>query len=390
MATMKTVAIIVAAGAGLRAGGDLPKQFQLLEGKSVLRHTLEAFVRHPDIHTVITVIAQGFENHYAQAAVGLALPAAVIGGATRQESCALGIAAAKAMQPDAVLIHDAARPFVSSKIISDVIAKLLEAEAVIPALPVADTMKRAVAGKITQTLARDGLYFVQTPQGFDFDKIHAAHKALAAMGVNDLTDDAAVAEAMGMKVHIVAGDPANRKLTTTQDMQDANQKMNQLQNTETRVGQGVDFHTFTMGHSIWLCGVEIPHSYSLLGHSDADVALHAITDALLGAIGEADIGTHFPPSDPQWKNAKSAIFVAKAVSLIKKRGGEIGNVDVTILAEAPKISPHLAAMKAALSHMLAIATDRIAIKATTTEQMGAIGRKEGMAALATATVRLPL
>ena len=390
MAAMKTVAIIVAAGAGLRAGGDLPKQFQLLGGKSVLRHTLEAFVRHPEIHTVITVIAQGFENHYAEAADGLALPAAVIGGATRQESCARGIEAAATMLTDAVLIHDAARPFVSAKVISDVIAKLGHAEAVIPALPVADTMKRAEAGIITQTLARDGLYFVQTPQGFDFNKIHAAHKALAAMGVNNLTDDAAVAEAMGMQVHIVAGDPVNRKLTTTQDMQDANQKMNQLQNTETRVGQGLDFHTFTTGHSIWLCGVEIPHSYSLLGHSDADVALHAITDALLGAIGEGDIGTHFPPSDPQWKNAKSAIFVAKAVSLIKKRGGEIGNVDVTILAEAPKISPHLAAMKAALSHMLAIATDRIAIKATTTEQMGAIGRKEGMAALATATVRLPL
>ena len=389
MAAMKTVAIIVAAGAGLRAGGDLPKQFQLLEGKSVLRHTLEAFVRHPEIHTVITVIAQGFENHYAQAAVGLALPAAVIGGATRQESCALGIAAAAALQPDAVLIHDAARPFVSSKIISDVIAKLVEVEAVIPALPVADTMKRAKAGMITQTLARDGLYFVQTPQGFHFNKIRVAHQALAAKGVNNLTDDAAVAEAVGMKVHIVAGDPTNRKLTSSQDMQDANQKMNQLRNTETRVGQGIDFHTFTTGNSIWLCGVEIPHSHSLLGHSDADVALHAITDALLGAIGEGDIGTHFPPSDPQWKNAKSAIFIEKAISLIKKRGGEIGNVDVTILAEAPKINPHLAVMKTALSRMLGIPIDRIAIKATTTEQMGAIGRKEGMAATAIATVRLP-
>ena len=389
MAAMKTVAVIVAAGSGQRAGGDLPKQFQLLGGKSVLRHTLEAFARHPEIHTVITVIAQGFENHYAEAAIGLALPAAVMGGATRQESCALGIEAAAAIKPNAVLIHDAARPFVSAKIISDVIAKLAEAEAVIPVLPVADTMKRAEAGVVSQTLTRDGLYFVQTPQGFHFDKIRSAHKALAARGINNLTDDAAVAEAMGMKVHIVAGDPANRKLTTTQDMQDANQNMKQLQNTETRVGQGVDFHTFTTGHSIWLCGVEIPHSHSLLGHSDADVALHALTDALLGAIGESDIGVHFPPSDPQWKNAKSAIFIEKAVSLIKKRGGEIGNVDVTILAEAPKISPHLVAMKSSLSQILGIATDRIAIKATTTEQMGAIGRKEGMAATAIATVRLP-
>ena len=386
---MKTVAVIVAAGSGQRAGGELPKQFQLLGAKSVLRHTLEAFARHPEVHTVITVIAAGFESHYAEAAHDLALPAAVIGGATRQESCAKGIEAAAALQPDAVLIHDAARPFVSAKVISDVIAKLAEAEAVIPALPVADTMKRAEAGLITQTLARDGLYFVQTPQGFHFDKIRAAHQALTAKGVNNLTDDAAVAEAIGMKVHIVAGDPANRKLTTTQDMQDANRKMKQLQNTEMRVGQGVDFHTFTEGKSIWLCGVEIPHSHSLLGHSDADVVLHSITDALLGAIGEGDIGTHFPPSDPQWKNAKSAIFIEMAVSLIKKRGGEIGNVDVTILAEAPKISPHLDAMKASLSHMLGIATDRIAIKATTTEQMGAIGRKEGMAATAIATVRLP-
>jgi len=389
---MKTVAVIVAAGSGLRAGGDLPKQYQMLAGKTVLRHTLEAFAKHPSIATVITVISSGYETLYADAAKGLTLPPPITGGQTRQESCAKGIEAAAAFAPDSVLVHDAARPFVTSKIIDDVINGLQNAEAVVPALPVADTMKRAVGGVITETVPRDSLYFVQTPQGFHYQKIRAAHTTLAAQGINTMTDDAAVAEASGMKVTLVAGDVSNRKLTTAQDMRDAEEKMAPRGATfrsDIRVGQGVDFHTFTAGKSVWLCGVEIPHSHKLNGHSDADVALHALTDALLGAIGEGDIGIHFPPSDPQWRGAKSAIFVAKAVSLIQARNGEIGNVDLTILAEAPKISPYLAAMKLALANMLHITQDRIAIKATTTEQMGSIGRKEGMAAMATALVRLP-
>ena len=385
---MKTVAVIVAAGSGLRAGGDLPKQYQKLGGKPVLRHTLEVFIAHPAISEVITVIAAGYENLYAESVAGLTIEPAVEGGSTRQESCARGIEAAAKFNPDIILIHDAARPFISHKVIDDVIEKLQTADAVVPVLSVADTMKRADNGVITETLSRDSLYFVQTPQGFHYDKIRAAHKAVAETGINSLTDDAAVAEAAGIKVHIVTGDPANRKLTTNQDMQEAAAKMNSPL-PDIRIGQGIDFHTFESGNSVWLCGVEIPHTHKLKGHSDADVALHALTDALLGAIGESDIGAHFPPSDSQWKNAKSDIFVAKAVSLIKKRGGQIGNVDITILAEAPKISPHLDAMKHALSAMLGIKDDRIAIKATTTEKMGSIGRSEGMAAMATALVRLP-
>ena len=389
---MKVVAVIVAAGSGLRAGGDLPKQFQKLGDKPVLRHTLEVFVKHPQISAVITVIAAGYEKLYAEIISGLPLAPCVIGGATRQESCAKGVEAAAEFAPDAVLIHDAARPFVSAKVISDVIEKLNMAEAVIPALPVADTMKRADGGIITQTIARDGLYFVQTPQAFHFNKIRSGHQALAAKGINNLTDDAAVAEATGLKVHIVSGDPANLKLTTTQDMRETNIKMHLTRAnlfTDMRVGQGIDFHTFAKGKSIWLCGVEIPHSKTLQGHSDADVALHALTDALLGAIGEGDIGTHFPPTDAKWKGARSTIFIDKVIALIKERGGEIGNVDITILAEAPMISPYLQSMKSCLAKMLQITVDRIAIKATTTEKMGAIGRKEGMAALATAIVRLP-
>ena len=387
---MKVVAVIVAAGSGIRAGGNCPKQYQLLGEKSVLAHTLSAFAKHPEVSAVITVISTGFEADYDSAAAGLNLPPPIIGGRTRQESCAAGIEAAMEFAPDCVLIHDAVRPFVSAKVISDVLAQLTEAEAVIPALPVADTMKRAANGIISETVTRENLYFVQTPQGFHFNKIRAAHRTLAAQGINTLTDDAAVAEAVGMEVHIVAGELANKKLTTSADIQEANLKMRPHGIADLRIGQGIDFHTFDEGKCVWLCGVEISHSHSLKGHSDADVALHALTDALLGAIGEGDIGMHFPPTDAQWKNAKSSIFVAKAVSLIHAKGGTIGNVDITIMAEAPKISPHLAAMKFELSQMLGIATDRIAIKATTTETMGAIGRREGMAALASVTVRLPL
>ena len=386
---MKVVAIIVAAGSGLRMGGELPKQYQMLGKKTVLAHTLAAFASHREVAAVIAVIAKGFETQYAAAASGLNLATAVLGGRTRQESCAAGTEAAAIFKPDAVLIHDAARPFVSARMISDVIAKLGEVEAVVPALPVLDTLKRIKSGIIRETVPRDELYVVQTPQGFHFDQIRAAHHTLATRGINTLTDDAAVAEAAGMKVHTVAGDPANRKLTTSQDLQEANSKMNMPLLSDVRIGQGIDFHTFTTGNCVSLCGVEIAHTHKLLGHSDADVALHALTDALLGAIGEGDIGTHFPPSDAQWKNAKSEIFIAKAVNLIEKRGGEIGNVDLTILAESPQISPHLTAMKAALANMLNITTDRIAIKATTTETMGAIGRREGMAAFATAIVKLP-
>ena len=243
------------------------------------------------------------------------------------------------------------------------------------------------------TLNRSSLFSAQTPQGFHFEKIRAAHADAASTKKSGLTDDASVAEAYGMKVHIVEGDAINRKLTTTQDIAAADLEFRARQIAERpdlRVGHGMDFHVFEIGKSLWLCGVEIPHTHKLKGHSDADVALHALTDAILGAIGEGDIGTHFPPSDPQWKGARSSIFLTKACALLQALNGQLANVDITILAEEPKISPHLPAMKAELARQLQLDPKRIAIKATTTEKMGAIGRKEGMAAHAIATVRLPL
>jgi len=387
---MKVMAVIVAAGSGLRAGGEKPKQYQLLGDKPVLRHTLEAFITHPLIAKVITVIGEGHDALFHEASMGLDLAAPVTGGASRQESCRLGIEACVNDSPDAVLIHDAARPFISHNVITAVIEKLRDAAAVIPALAVADTIKQARDGIIGKTLDRSALFYVQTPQGFHFDKIRAAYRNAVEKKLSALTDDASVAEASGIAVHIVPGDEKNHKLTTMEDIRKANRDLGErTQLNDVRVGSGMDFHVFEKGKSVWLCGVEIPHTHKLKGHSDADVALHALTDAILGTIGEGDIGTHFPPSDPQWKNARSKIFVAKARQLLEAKGGVIANVDITILAETPKVSPHLAAMKAALSEMLGITLDRIAIKATTTEKMGAIGRKEGMAAMATATVRLP-
>ena len=315
------------------------------------------------------------------------------GGATRQESCRIGIEACLPHAPDLVLIHDAARPFVSHAVIDRVINALQTGEAAIPALGVPDTIKLASNGIVQDTLDRSSLFSAQTPQGFHFGKIRAAHADAASTQKSGLTDDASVAEAYGMKVHIVEGDAINRKLTTMQDIAAAYLELRARQITERpdlRVGQGMDFHVFEAGQSLWLCGVEIPHSKKLKGHSDADVALHALTDAILGAIGEGDIGTHFPPSDPRWKGAKSSVFVAKACALLQALNGQLANVDITILAEEPKISPHLAAMKAELARQLQLDPKRIAIKATTTEQMGAIGRKEGMAAHAIVTVRLPL
>ncbi len=389
---MKIAAIIVAAGSGSRAGGEQPKQYQKIGGEAILRRTLRIFANHPDITVVQTVIGANQLAAFKEAAQGLKVATPVVGGNTRQESCRIGIEACEPSKPDIVLIHDAARPFVSNESISAIIAALQQADGAIPALPVADTIKQANDGIVEMTLDRSTLYNVQTPQGFHFHAIREAHAKAASLGRTDFTDDAAVAEAAGLKVKLVPGDPRNRKLTTTQDiaMADAELKAQPARAIDIRVGQGIDFHRFETGASLWLCGVEIPHSHKLAGHSDADVALHAVTDAILGAIGEGDIGTHFPPTDPQWKGARSSIFLAKARDLLEAMGGTIANVDITILAEAPRIAPHIATMKAELARQLGIVESRIAIKATTTEMMGAIGRREGMAAMATATIRLPL
>jgi len=389
---MKVAAVIVAGGTGTRAGGDKPKQYQMIGGKPTIWWTLQAFLTHPQISHVQVVMGQGHETEFAHATSGLRLPPAAIGGESRQESCRIGVETCAPHQPDLILIHDAARPFVSHTVIDSVLAGLRFADAVIPGIAVADTLKHAPNGIISHTVDRASLYSVQTPQGFHFDKILAAHRRAARENQLGLTDDAAVAEFAGMKVHVVAGDPRNQKLTTQVDIAIADEKLTQqkfLEKPDVRVGQGIDFHVFEKGKSVRLCGVDIPHSLKLKGHSDADVALHALTDAILGAIGEGDIGTHFPPSDAQWKNSDSKIFVAKAVALLVAKGGIIANVDITVLAEAPKISPHIAKMKIVLASLLDIGGDRIAIKATTTEKMGAIGRREGMAAFAAVTVRLP-
>jgi 2-C-methyl-D-erythritol 4-phosphate cytidylyltransferase / 2-C-methyl-D-erythritol 2,4-cyclodiphosphate synthase len=389
---MTVAAVIVAGGSGLRAGGGKPKQYQLIGGKPVIWWTLKSFLDHPAISHVQVVVGAGHEEMYSAATAGLKLPAFVMGGASRQDSCRLGLEACAQFMPTKALIHDAARPFVSADLINNVIVELDHASAVIPGLPVADTMKYAPGGVINKTVDRSAMWFVQTPQGFDFQKILEAHRKVEREDIVGLTDDAAVAEACGMIVRIIAGEAQNKKLTTSEDVEIANAELMQkvfIERPDIRMGQGIDFHVFAAGKSVTLCGVAIPHSHKLKGHSDADVALHAVTDAILGAIGEGDIGMHFPPSDMQWKNAASSIFVHKAMALLSARGGVLANVDITILAEAPKISPHIAAMKAVLCPLLHLSADRIAIKATTTEKLGAIGRKEGMAAFAIATVRLP-
>jgi 2-C-methyl-D-erythritol 4-phosphate cytidylyltransferase/2-C-methyl-D-erythritol 2,4-cyclodiphosphate synthase len=389
---MSVAAVIVAGGSGLRAGGEKPKQYQLIGGKPVIWWTLRAFLEHPGITHVQTVIGEGQDEMFAEAAAGLGLPPPVVGGSTRQESCRAGIEACAPVAPDKVLIHDAARPFVSAELISHVIAELDRSEAVVPGLAVADTMKFAPGGIIERTVDRASLWFVQTPQGFSYSDIRAAHGKAMTNGLNSFTDDAAVAEHAGIPIRIISGRLENRKLTTTQDIDAANRQLMQETHAarlDVRMGQGIDVHEFEPGDGVILCGVRIPHSHRLKGHSDADAAMHALTDAILGSIGEGDIGTHFPPSDPQWKGISSSVFLAKAVDLLTARDGIIANADITILAEAPRVGPHIGTMKDVLSPLLGIAPDRIAIKATTTEKLGAIGRREGLAAFAIVTVRLP-
>lgn len=389
---MKVAAVIVAGGSGLRAGGEYPKQYQLIGGRPVIWWTLKAFASHPGISHVQTVIGEGHEALFASATQTLDIAAPVSGGATRQDSCRAGLEALAGMAPERVLIHDAARPFISHDLISHVIAWLDRHHCAIPGMPIAETLKLAPGGMVRQTVDRSGMWTAQTPQGFQYTAILEAHRAAHLAGVNNLTDDAAVAERAGLEIAMIAGRAENRKLTTAEDIThaDRSQTATLLHDLpDVRMGQGIDVHPFEPGDAVILCGVRIPYVMKLKGHSDADVAMHALTDAIFGAVGESDIGTHFPPSDPQWRGAASSIFLNKAVDAVRQRGGLIANVDITILAEVPRIAPHVAAMKAVLAPLLHIPVDRIAIKATTTEGLGAIGRKEGIMAFATATVRLP-
>ena len=378
-------AIIVGAGRGHRFGGPLPKQYRDLAGEPVVRHALRVFARHPAVTQVVGVIHPDDRDLFEAAADGLGIAGHTPGGAERQDSVRNGLEFAAGLMsggaPDLVLIHDAARPFASHRLISDVIAALDSAPGAVPALAVADTLKRGVDGRATETVDRTGLYHVQTPQGFRFADILAAH--CAAKG-KALTDDAAVAEAAGLAVALVPGDDDNFKITTEADLMRAE---DMLSGGETRTGFGFDVHQFEPGTAVCLCGVEIPFDRKLKGHSDADVGLHALTDAILGAIGQGDIGQHFPPTDPQWRGAESHIFLAHAGTLVRDRGAVISNVDVTIICEAPKVGPHRDAMARRIAEILDIDLDRVNVKATTTERLGFTGREEGIAAQAVATVR---
>lgn len=384
------VALIVAAGTGQRFGAERPKQYLPLAGRPVLRRTVEAFLAHPRVTAVHVVIGSDFRDLYDAAVAGLDLPEPFIGGAARQDSVRNGLEAlAAAGAPDLVLIHDAARPLVDADTIGAVIDALGEHEGALAAVPVADTLKRADGSFVGDTVDRAGLWRALTPQGFRFPAILAAHRAAAGLA---LTDDAAVAERAGMAVALVRSKEENFKVTTPDDLERAERLIAAGRFAglgDVRTGTGFDVHRFAEGDHVWLCGVAVPHSQRLDGHSDADVALHALTDAILGALGAGDIGSHFPPSDPQWKGADSALFLRHAVALVARRGGRIAHADVTIICERPKIGPHRPAMVARLAELLGIEPDRVSVKATTTEKLGFTGRGEGIAAQAVATVRLP-
>jgi 2-C-methyl-D-erythritol 4-phosphate cytidylyltransferase/2-C-methyl-D-erythritol 2,4-cyclodiphosphate synthase len=381
-----TFALIVAAGRGSRFGGSQPKQYLGLGGTTVLRHAVSAFATHPRIAGVLVAIRPEDRKLFDQAVSGLSLLPAVPGGAERQDSVRLGLEMLAARQPDRVLIHDGARPFPDAALIGRVIDGLDRAPAAIPALPLGDTIKRAADGRVLETIDRSQLWRAQTPQGFHFDAILAAHRQMAG---RMLTDDAAVAEAAGIAPLIVMGSKENLKVTTAEDLAAA-ERLLAARQADVRVGQGFDVHPFGPGDHVMVCGVAIPHEVAPVGHSDADVGLHALTDAVLGAIGAGDIGMHFPPSDPRWRGASSDRFLAYAATLVRERGGTIAAIDVTIICERPKIAPYRDRMIERVAEILEISIGRVSVKATTTERLGFTGRGEGIAAQAVATIRLPL
>ena len=379
------LALIVAAGRGERFGGAVPKQYLPLGGRAILRHSIETFLRHPRITGVQVVIQPEHRQMYQDAVAGLDLPPPVMGAHSRQRSTLAGLDAWAVNPPTTVLIHDAVRPLVDVATIDRVLDGLQEVQAVVPGLAVVETLRRAEDGLSRGTVDRTGLWRMQTPQGFEFDTILRAHQQATR---DDYTDDAAILEASGISVRIVPGHADNLKITTPDDLATAERILMHSLN-DIRTGFGFDVHEFEPGDATIICGIHIPHDRKAKGHSDADVGLHALTDALLGSIGAGDIGTYFPPSDPQWKGADSAVFLSHAAHLIREKGGIISNVDITILAEKPKIGPHRIAMKDRIADILGITADRVAVKATTTETLGFVGREEGLAAQAVATVRLP-
>jgi 2-C-methyl-D-erythritol 4-phosphate cytidylyltransferase/2-C-methyl-D-erythritol 2,4-cyclodiphosphate synthase len=390
-----TAALIVAGGRGQRAVDDtgIPKQYQTIGGKPILQRAVETMLGHPGIDRVQVVIGDGDAALYQRLPLSHSkLRTPVAGGETRQQSVMQGLAAMEDQPPARVLIHDGARPFVSRALIDRVISALGDAVAVAPAVAVTDTLKRVDgAGQVTATVPRDGLYAAETPQGFVFSEILDAHRRAAREG-RAFTDDAAVAEWAGLDVSIVAGDPGNVKLTTAADIAAANRRLSAeelLRLGDIRVGVGYDIHSIGPGHEVNLGGIAIPHSRGLVGHSDADVVLHALTDAILGALADGDIGAHFPSSDQRWRAASSALFLADAVRRVAARGGIIAHLDVALVAQGPQIAPHRDRMRQSIAAICGISPDRVGVKATTNEGLGFIGRGEGVAAHATATIRLP-
>ena len=389
---MTTVALIVAAGRGTRAAtpGAPPKQYAGLGGQMVLTRTLRLFCEHPQVDRVLAVIAEEHRELYDAAASALPdrakLLPPVAGGAERQNSVLNGLRALADAAPEIVLIHDAARPLTPLSVVSRVIDGVRAHGASIAAVPVADTLKRGHNEMIEGTVERAGLWRAQTPQGFAFEAIRDAHEAAADTDVT-FTDDASIAEWAGLRVALAMGSERNLKITSPEDMALAESLIAQA--TETRVGSGFDVHAFGPGDNVWLCGVPILHERALAGHSDADVGLHALTDAILGAVGAGDIGSHFPPSDPQWRGASSHIFLKRAAEEVARQGGRIINADVTLICEEPKIGPHREAMRAAIAEILGAPVARISVKATTSEKLGFTGRREGIAAMATASVAVP-
>ncbi|MDB5411010.1 MAG: ispDF [Rhodospirillales bacterium] len=379
------IALVVAAGRGFRLGGPLPKQYLPLGGSAVLRYSVETLRAHPAVDGVRVVIHPDDRALYDAAVAGLDLLPPVHGGAQRQDSVRNGLNSLAEAAPDLVLIHDGARPFVDAGTIGRVLAALRDRPGAIAALPIRDTVKRGDGERIRETIERSGLWRAQTPQGFRYPKIVAAHRAASGA---ELSDDAAVAERAGLAIALVDGSEENFKVTTTDDLARA-ERLLAMQRGDIRTGQGFDVHAFGPGDHVWLCGLKIPHGQGLVGHSDADVGLHALTDAVLGALGAGDIGMHFPPSDPAWRGAPSHRFLRHAADLVTAAGGSIAHCDVTLICERPKIGPHREAMVARIAEILALDQRRVSVKATTTEQLGFTGRGEGIAAQAIATIRLP-
>lgn len=386
------IAIIVAAGQGTRAGAGAPKQYRLLGGEPVLTRTLRAFIAHPAINRILVVIGAHDKAHYEASLAPLKdtskFLAPVVGGDTRQGSVHAGLGALSNAPPATVLIHDGARPFVSQALLSEAIAAAQIYDAAIPGTPVTDTIKTIdTLGRITGTVDREALRAVQTPQAFAFAPLFAAHIRAQAEQETTFTDDAALVAWAGQPVHVFSGDANNMKLTTQSDFDAAEQRLHTPM--ITRVGTGFDVHAFSAGDHIWLGGVKIAHTQGVTAHSDGDVVLHALTDALLGALADGDIGSHFPPSDPQWKGAASDQFLIHAINLLRQRGGVLDHLDATVICETPKVGPHRDTIRARIAAITDLPLDCVSVKATTSERLGFTGRAEGIAAQAAATIRLP-